>query len=73
MKTPQIIDNCRDNNIPVFLIKGNDKLAIAVLLKYLYEAQTADCTPCFLCDLTNKIKEFIIYQEKNQDLIKLPD
>ncbi len=71
--TQELLDKCKQNGIPVFVISGNDILAIPVLLKYLYEAQKSNCDSKFLRDFIDVIQKFIIYQEKEKASVKLPD
>ncbi len=68
-----LLNKCLQNDIPVLVISGNDKLAVPVLMKYIDEAQKAGCSNEFIRDFADVIREFKTYQAEEPESVKLPD
>lgn len=62
------------NEIPVFVLTGTDKCAMAALQAYAAEARKLGYTGNFIYDLeTNVIPDFEVFQEEEPEKVKLPD
>uniref|UniRef100_UPI0035656BCF hypothetical protein n=1 Tax=Bacteroides fragilis TaxID=817 RepID=UPI0035656BCF len=70
----RLLNRCIENEIPVFVLTGTDKCAMAALKAYSQEAHKLGCSMEFLTDLeSNVIPDFRDFQEQEQEKVKLPD
>ena len=75
IKDPKkLLIRCLTQEIPVFVLTGSDKCAMAALKAYLAEAKRLGCIPEFVKDLEeNVLPDFKDFQEQEPDKIELPD
>lgn len=70
----KLLGRCIENEIPVFVLIGTDKCAMAALRAYSQEARLLGCSMEFLADLeSNVIPDFRDFQQQEQEKVKLPD
>ena len=58
---------------PYFTLRGNDKLAIETLERYIELAAVNDASDDFLRDVSSIIQAFRIYQREYATKVKVPD
>lgn len=68
-----LVGRCISNEIPVFVITGNDALAMTALHYYCAMAEYKHCNGEFIEDLKCLINDFEKYQKEEKQNIKLPD
>lgn len=68
-----LVGKCLTQDIPVFVLCGNDRLAVETLEFYSILAKYKNCGNDFLNELQLIKKEFTKYQEDERKSIKLPD
>jgi hypothetical protein len=61
------------NEIPAFVLCGNDINALKTLKEYERLAKKNGCSKTFLDDLGDLIKDFIAYQTEELFAVKIPD
>ena len=70
----KLLNRCVLNEIPVFVLTGTDKCALAALRAYAEEAKKLGCNLDFIEDLEgNVIPDFKVFQEEEFEKVKLPD
>ena len=70
----RLLKRCCDNEVPVFVLTGTDRCAMAALHAYMEEAVRLGCDPVFVADLRgNVIPDFETFQKEEQEKVKLPD
>ena len=70
----KLLNKCVLNEIPVFVLTGSDKCAMAALKAYADEARKLGCKGNFIYDLeTNVIPDFQAFQDEEPEKVKLPD
>lgn len=70
----KLLNRCVLNEIPVFVLTGTDKCALAALRAYAEEAKKLGCNLEFIEDLEgNVIPDFKAFQEEEYEKVKLPD
>lgn len=70
----KLLNRCVLNEIPVFVLTGTDKCAMAALQAYAAEARKLGCDESFIEDLEgNVIPDFQAFQEQEPEKVKLPD
>ena len=70
----KLLNRCVMNEIPVFVLTGTDKCALAALRAYALEARRLGCNADFIEDLEgNVLPDFKAFQEEEPDMVKLPD
>ena len=63
----KLLIRCLTQEIPVFVLTGSDKCAMAALNAYLAEAKRLGCVPEFIKDLeTNVLPILMIFRNRNQ-------
>jgi hypothetical protein len=72
-KTKKIIEDSERDNIPIFIFIAKDILSLDSLRDYY-----ADCDEFSVSDehckgVSDRIKEFELWQKNNPDKVKLPD
>lgn len=70
----KLLNKCVLNDIPVFVLTGTDRCAMAALNAYAAEAERLGCSADFLTDLNlNVIPDFRDFQMQESEKVKLPD
>lgn len=70
----KLLNRCVMNEIPVFVLTGTDKCALAALRAYAQEARRLGCNDDFIEDLEgNVLPDFKVFQEEESEKVKLPD
>lgn len=70
----KLLNKCVMNEIPVFVLTGTDKCAMAALQAYAAEARRLNCKGDFIVDLeSNVIPDFKDFQQQESEKVKLPD
>ena len=70
----KLLKRCVMNEIPVFVLTGTDKCALAALRAYAQEARRLGCNNDFIEDLEgNVLPDFKVFQEEKPEKVKLPD
>lgn len=70
----RLLNRCIENEIPVFVLTGTDKCAIAALNAYLEEAHKVGCNTNFISELySNVIPDFLDFQAQESEKVKIPD
>ena len=70
----KLLIRCLTQEIPVFVLTGSDKCAMAALNAYLAEAKRLGCVPEFIKDLeTNVLPGILMIFRTEPEKIKLPD
>lgn len=70
----KLLNRCVMNEIPVFVLTGTDKCALAALRAYAQEARRLGCNNDFIEDLEgNVLPDFKVFQEEESEKVKLPD
>lgn len=60
-------------NEPLFIIRGQDALAVAAIARYQTLAIEAECDQSFINGLNESIGEFADWQHNNAESVKKPD
>ncbi len=68
-----LLNKCLQNDVPAFVISGNDSIAVPVIEAYLQEAIKQGCTNEFINDLNTVLIEFKMHQAQEPDNVKKPD
>ena len=70
----KLLNRCVLNEIPVFVLTGTDKCAMAALRAYAEESRRLGCNTDFIEDLEgNVIPDFQAFQDEEPEKVKLPD
>ena len=70
----KLLNRCVMNEIPVFVLTGTDRCAMAALRAYAETARQMGCTEAFVEDLEcNVIPDFRDFQAQEPEKVKLPD
>lgn len=70
----KLLNRCVMNEIPVFVLTGTDRCAMAALRAYAEAARQMGCNPEFVDDLMcNVIPDFRDFQAQEPEKVKLPD
>ena len=70
----KLLNRCVMNEIPVFVLTGTDRCAMAALRAYAEAAKQMGCTNEFVEDLEcNVILDFRDFQLQEPEKVKLPD
>lgn len=70
----KLLNRCVMNEIPVFVLTGTDRCAMAALRAYAEAARRMGCTEEFIEDLEcNVIPDFRDFQAQEPGKVKLPD
>ena len=70
----KLLNRCVMNEIPVFVLTGTDRCAMAALRAYAEAARQMGCTDEFVEDLEcNVITDFRDFQAQEPAKVKLPD
>jgi len=70
----KLLNRCVMNEIPVFVLTGTDRCAMAALRAYAEAARRMGCTDEFVEDLEcNVIPDFREFQAQEPEKVKLPD
>ncbi|MBQ8501564.1 MAG: hypothetical protein IJ494_04540 [Bacteroides sp.] len=70
----RLLNRCVENEIPVFVLTGTDRCALAALRAYAEEARRLGCTTDFIDDLEgNILPDFRDFQMQEPEKVKLPD
>lgn len=70
----RLLGRCIENEVPVFVLTGTDRCALAALRAYVEEARRLGCTDDFIADLeTNIYPDFRDFQQQEPEKVKLPD
>ena len=70
----KLLNRCVMNEIPVFVLTGTDRCAMAALRAYAEAARQMGCTDEFIEDLElNVIPDFRDFQAQEPEKVKLPD
>ena len=70
----KLLNRCVMNEIPVFVLTGTDRCAMAALRAYAEAAKQMGCTDEFVSDLDcNVIPDFREFQLQEPGKVKLPD
>jgi len=70
----KLLNRCVMNEIPVFVLTGTDRCAMAALRAYVEAARQMGCTEAFVEDLEcNVLPDFRDFQAQEPEKVKLPD
>lgn len=70
----KLLSRCVENEIPVFVLTGTDRCALAALRAYIDEAHRLGCNEAFINDLeSNILPDFRDFQTQEPEKVKLPD
>ena len=70
----KLLNRCVMNEIPVFVLTGTDRCAMAALRAYAEAARKMGCTDEFVDDLEcTVIPDFRDFQAQEPEKVKLPD
>ena len=70
----KLLIRCGMNEIPVFVLTGTDRCAMAALRAYAEAARQMGCTDEFVEDLEcNVLPDFRDFQAQEPEKVKLPD
>lgn len=72
-RNQKIIEDSEAAGIPVFVFTAKDKLSTGAILDYKSQCMDAGCGDDFIDEIAERVEEFAIWQEKNPELVKLPD
>ena len=70
----KLLNRCVMNEIPVFVLTGTDRCAMAALRAYVEAARQMGCADEFVEDLElNVLPDFRDFQLQEPEKVKLPD
>jgi hypothetical protein len=70
----KLLNRCVMNEIPVFVLTGTDRCAMAALRAYAEAARQMGCSEAFVEDLEcNVLPDFRDFQAQEPEKVKLPD
>ena len=70
----KLLNRCVMNEIPVFVLTGTDRCAMAALRAYAEAARQMGCSAEFVEDLEcNVLPDFRDFQVQEPEKVKLPD
>lgn len=74
MKTAEsVIQNARENNEPVLVLRAKDRCAIAAILAYRDACISIGCDINHINGISNILIDFKNYSRNNPDRMKTPD
>ena len=69
-----VVMNCLLNEIPVFVLRGNDSCVMKALEAYRKEAERIGCSVDFLNEFDSEVlPDFRDYQADNASMVSLPN
>lgn len=69
-----VVINCLRNEIPVFVLSGNDSCVLKALEAYRKEAERIGCSTDFLNEFDSEVlPDFMDYQADNASMVSLPN
>lgn len=69
-----VVMNCLRNEIPVFVLRGNDSCVMKALEAYRKEAERIGCSVDFLNEFDSEVlPDFRDYQADNASMVSLPN
>lgn len=71
----KIIEDCRANNEPIFLLRAKDKFSVVAIRAYLRKLSETEnkIEPSFYDEIESFLCEFEEWQRSNISNVKIPD
>jgi hypothetical protein len=73
IKDATIIVDAQQKRIPIFVLAAKDENSVAALYEYLGKCEETNCDQEHINNVYDRYSEFVEWQLKNKDLVKLPD
>lgn len=72
-KDKKIIEQCEKTGEPIFVFRAKDRFAPKVLQFYMAMALDEGCSMDFAESMSERIVDFEVWQDDNEDKVKIPD